>query len=155
VSAFYLDASALVKRYLAEVGSVWIARLSELSSGNSITIAEITQVEVAAALAGRHRASGGISRRERDGAVDLLARHCKHHYQLVATTPLILDRAIALTQQYRLRGYDAVQLATAVTVNEALIAAGFAGIVFITADHDLLAAARAEGLAADNPHAHP
>jgi predicted nucleic acid-binding protein len=155
VSAFYLDASALVKRYLAEIGSTWIVKLTDPSAGNSITIAEITQVEVAAALAGRHRAPGGISRRERDGAVDLLARHCKHQYQLVATTPLILDRAIALTQQYRLRGYDAVQLATAITANEALMTAGVAGIVFVAADNDLLTAARAEGLAADNPQAHP
>jgi hypothetical protein len=60
VSAFYLDASALVKRYLAEIGSAWIVKLSDPSAGHPITIAEITQVEVAAALAGRHRAPGGF-----------------------------------------------------------------------------------------------
>lgn len=155
MKTFYLDASALVKRYLAEVGSNWVANLTDPPTGNSIVIAELTQVEVAAALAGRHRASGGITRRERDGAVALLASHCKYQYQLVTMSPTILGRAIELTQQHRLRGYDAVQLATALTANDRLTTVGLAAVVFVAADNDLLTAARAEGLAAENPHDHP
>jgi len=47
-----------------------------------------------------------------------------------------------------LRGYDAVQLAAA------LATAVLPGLVFVAADDDLLAAAHAEGLAAENHNQH-
>lgn len=152
MSHFFLDSSALVKRYLAETGSHWIVTLTYPQPGNTLNIAEVTQVEVAAALAARHRAPGGISRQLRDGAVNLLAQHCKIEYNLVALNPTIIDRAVALTQNHRLRGYDAVQLATALVLNTVLLKAHLAGLAFITADNDLITAARAEGLTADNPN---
>ncbi len=60
-----------------------------------------------------------------------------------------------LTQRHRLRGYDAVQLATGLAVNEVLVAAGLPGLTFVAADADLVAAARVEGLLADDPNFHP
>jgi hypothetical protein len=155
MSYFFFDSSALVKRYLSERGNAWVLRLTDSTAGNTITLAEITQVEVAAALAARHRAPGGISRRERDGAVDLLAYHCQNEYNLIALNRAILDRAVDLTQNHRLRGYDAVQLATTLMTNEALLAAGLAGLTFVAADNDLLAAAQAEGLPTENPNDYP
>jgi hypothetical protein len=155
VSVFYLDTSALVKRYIAEIGSAWVSALSDPAAGHTIITAEITQVEAAAAIAARHRAPGGITLQERDDAVDLLAVHCTTEYRLVGTNPVILDRAIQLTQNYWLRGYDAVQLATALIVNDQYVAAGLLGLTFVTADDDLIVAARAEGLTADNPNLHP
>lgn len=59
------------------------------------------------------------------------------------------------TQNHRLRGYDAIHLATALTVNAALTAANLPPLIFVAADDDLLAAARAEGLATENPNYHP
>jgi predicted nucleic acid-binding protein len=56
VSVFYLDTSALVKRYLAEVGSAWVVALTDPSIGHTIITAEIAQVEAAAAIAARQRA---------------------------------------------------------------------------------------------------
>jgi uncharacterized protein len=60
-----------------------------------------------------------------------------------------------LTQQYGLRGYDAVQLAAALVANDDLVANGNTPLMFVSADSDLLLAAHAEGLATDNPLAHP
>ena len=59
-----------------------------------------------------------------------------------------------MTQNYRLRGYDAVQLAAALTANAVLTSAGLSPLIFAAADDDLLNAARAEGLAAENPNLH-
>jgi hypothetical protein len=70
-------------------------------------------------------------------------------------TPLILDRAVYLTQNHRLRGYDAVQLATAITANQTFLGAGLIPVTFVAADTDLLAAAQAEGLTTDNPNLYP
>ncbi len=105
MSHVYLDSSALVKRYLSETGSAWIGILTDPTAGDTIVLAEMTQVEVAAALASRHRA-GGISRRERDDMVNLLAKHCQTEYTLIATNRLILHGAIDLALRHRLRGYD-------------------------------------------------
>jgi uncharacterized protein len=155
VSVFYLDTSALVKRYLAEVGSAWVVALTDPSSGHTIVTAELAQVEAAAAIAARQRAPGGITLKERDDAVDLLAVHCTTEYRLVGTNPIILDRAVRLTQNHPLRGYDAIHLATALIVNEQYLTAGLAGLMFVVADNDLVAAAQLEGLAIDNPNLHP
>ncbi len=155
MSLFFLDTSALVKRYFPEVGSAWIEALTDPRAGHTILVSELTRVEAAAAAAAKHRASGGISQAERDAAVNLLVQHCTTEYVMVPPSAAVLDRALELTQRYRLRGYDAVQLATALVVNERYIAAGFMGLTFITADDDLLAATRAEGLNVDDPNQHP
>ncbi|MCX6048957.1 MAG: type II toxin-antitoxin system VapC family toxin [Chloroflexi bacterium] len=147
-----MDSSALVKRYLPELGSHWVANLTDQQNEHIINIAEVTQVEVAAALAARQRAPDGISRQLRDSAVNILAQHCKLEYNLVAMSPYVIDRAVNLTQRYRLRGYDAVQLATALVVNAVLFAANNTALIFVTADKDLLKAAKAEGLTAENPN---
>jgi hypothetical protein len=65
-----------------------------------------------------------------------------------------VNHAVVLAQVHRLRGYDAVQLATALTASSLLVQAGLAQPTFVAADEDLLAAARAQGLAAENPN-HP
>jgi predicted nucleic acid-binding protein len=155
MSSFYLDSSALTKRYLTETGSKWIDTITDPQSGNTIIVAEITRVEVAAAFAARQRAPGGISRKRRDEAVSLLLQHFNSEYQITPVNPRIIGHAVDLTQTYRLRGYDAVQLATALDANATLTAAGLTVLTFIAADSDLLAAARAEGLLVDNPNLHP
>ncbi len=155
MSTFFLDSSALVKRYLTETGSGWVLRLTDPTVGHAVSIAELTEVEVAAALAARHRAPGGITRAERDAAIGLLARHCAGEYTLIPASRAILDRAVDLTQRHRLRGYDAVQLATALAANDSLLRTALPSLTFVAADADLVAAARAEGLGADDPNLHP
>lgn len=123
MSHFYLDTSAVVKRYRPEPGSAWVEALTASTPGHTIILSEITLVEVAAALAAKHRAPGGITQKERDDAVALFLSHCQAEYELVAVSRTIIDRAVILTQNYRLRGYDAMQLATALAANEALTAA--------------------------------
>ena len=108
-------------------------------------------MESAAALAGRHR-SGGITQSERDDLVDLLALHFDASYQQIAIEQPILDRALRLTQYHRIRGYDAVQVATALAVNQQYVAAGLPALTLVSADNDVNSAAQAEGLHAENPN---
>ncbi len=155
MTCYFMDSSALVKRYVHEVGASWTRQLIDPAAGNAILVSEVSRVEVAAALAAKHRAPQGISEGQRNAAVALLLRHCGAEYQLVAINAAVLDRAVTLTQNHRLRGYDAIQLSSALTANDALLAQGQAGLVFVSADADLVLAASAEGLSADNPLAHP
>ncbi len=152
---FYLDTSAVVKRYLPEIGTTWIRGLTDPATGHIVVLGEITLVEVAAAIAAKHRASGSFSRQERDDALTLFLQHYHTEYEVTAIDRTILERAVNLTQNHRLRGYDAVQLATALLTNELLTAAGLSALTFIAADHDLVAAASAEGLDMDDPNLHP
>lgn len=155
MSSFYLDSSALVKRYLTETGSKWIDAVTDPQAGNTLIIAEITRVEVAAAFAARQRSPGGISRKQRDDAVNLMLKHCNEEYRIAHLNQTIIGHAVALTQNYRLRGYDAIQLATALDTNATLSSNGLPTLTFIAADKDLLAAAQSEGLPTDNPNLHP
>lgn len=154
MSSLFFDSSALVKRYLLERGSGWTVVLLDPPRGHAIFTASITRVEVAAAIASRHR-SGAIAQEERDTLINLLLKHCDVQYQQTAIEAPVLGRAVSLTRSYRLRGYDAVQLAAALTLNDALVGAALPSLTMISADDDLNAAAQAEGLAADTPNAHP
>lgn len=154
MSVFFIDSSALVKRYLTETGSTWISTLLDPAAGHTIIVATITQVESAAALAARQR-SGAITQPERDALVDLLALHFDIEYQQIGIEEAVLGRAVALTQSHRLRGYDAVQLAAALVVNTQYVAAGLPGLTLISADEAMNAAASSESLVAENPNTYP
>ena len=152
---YYLDASALVKRYVNEVGSAWIRQITDPPAQNTVLLAEITLAEVAAAFAAQYRARGGITREQRERALSRFLQDCDEHFLLLPVDRLVIDRAVELTQNHRLRGYDAVQLATALVTNEILQAQNLPPLVFVAADDDLLSAAEAEQFPVDNPLNHP
>lgn len=85
MSTWFFDSSALTKRYVTEIGSTWIRHLADPASQHTVLVAEITRVEVAAALATRHRA-GAITAAERDLLAALLLRHFDTEYRLIAIT---------------------------------------------------------------------
>lgn len=60
-----------------------------------------------------------------------------------------------MIDRHPLRAYDAVQLASALRASRALQAARLPPLLFLSADDRLTAAATHEGLATDNPNAHP
>ncbi len=155
MSYFYLDTSALVKRYIVETGTNWVVSLTSPENDHTIGVSEITRVEAAAAIAARHRGPDGTTREERDEAVSLLLVHFDTEYEITPLNPEIIGRAVNLTQNHRLRGYDAIQLATALAANDSLAASNLSALTFIAADEDLVSAARVEGLSADDPNRHP
>ena len=71
------------------------------------------------------------------------------------TAALASKRRAKLTQHHKLRGYDAVQLASALTLNTLLVQQQLTPLTFVASDHDLLAAAQGEGLATEDPTQHP
>ena len=50
VDAYFLDTSALVKKYMAERGSTWIETLTDAESDNTIILARVTWVETLSAF---------------------------------------------------------------------------------------------------------
>ncbi len=152
---YYVDASALVKRYADESGSTWVRQITDPSAQQAILLAEITLAEVAAALAAKHRAPGGITQEQRDRVLSRFLQDCAEHFVLLPLDRPVIDRAVELTQCHRLRGYDAVQLATALVATETMHMQNLLSPVFVAADGDLLTAAATEHLPVENPLSHP
>ena len=151
---YFFDSSGLTKRYASETGSAWVETITDLASGNSIFIAEITQVEVTAAIARKMR-GGFLNITDGNLAFAKIQHDCNDEYLLVEINSINLQEAIDLVKKHFLRGYDAVQLAVALKTNRENISFGLPPIIFVSADNDLNNAALAEGLAVENPNNYP
>ncbi len=136
------------------MGSTWVRQIIDSSAQNIILIAEITLAEVAAALAAKQRAPKGITREQRDLILSQFLDDCAEHYVLLQVDRSVIDRAVELTQDHRLRGYNAVQLATALVTCDTLHSQDLPLPVFVASDTDLLTAASAERLSVENPLDH-
>ena len=75
-------------------------------------------------------------------------------YRLIDLTPLLVDRAMTMAGTYGLRGYDAVQLATAVEIHVRGLTLGLPALTLVSADEELSRAARVEGLSVEDPNTH-
>ena len=150
---YYLDSSALVKRYVVETGSAWVSSLFDFALNNEIFIGAVTSVEIIAAITRRTR-RGTITAPDAAAARSLFRTDLLFDYQIVEITDIVINRAMLLAELHELRGYDALQLAAASEINSFLIGSGLPPITFISADNDLNAAALSEGLIVDNPDAH-
>jgi predicted nucleic acid-binding protein len=152
-AVFYLDTSALVKRYVVEPGSSWLAQLCSQESEKTIATALITQAEAAAAFARKTR-DGTLLSADLTRILQDLAHDFTREYVTVEINHGLVERAVNLTTRHKLRGYDAVQLAAALELNSILLAAKLASATFVAADDELLAAAQIEGLLIANPNDH-
>ena len=148
---YFLDASAVVKRYADEAGSAWVRQITDPQAQNTILLSEITLAEVTAALAAKQRAPKGITLEHRNRVLSRFFQDCDEHFTLVSIDRSVIDRAVDLAQRYRLRAYDAVQLATALEASAITQAQALPALTFVAADTDLLTAAAAEHLSVENP----
>lgn len=153
MTTFYVDSSALIKRYVSETGSDWVQALCDPAAGHVLALAHIGLVEIAAALGIKYR-QGALSGTLRDGLLYDLQQDARQQYWLIDVDQALILRALALTRQHKLRGYDAVHLAAALFLRDTLAAYQLPGPGLLSADVELLEAAQAEGLATDNPNLH-
>lgn len=143
----YLDTSALIKRFVAEKGSPLIRSI--VAAPESVATAKIAYAEVYA----------GLRRRKREGSLPEAQYHlaCRQFerdwraYVRVDLLDEVLFLARDLIQRHPLRGFDAIHLASALSLQNSL----GKGITFAAADERLLLASEAEGLRPLNPEAGP
>jgi len=152
VAGYYFDSSALVKRYAYESGTDWVLRVTDPTSDNEIVVARIAGAEVLAAIVRKQRA-GEVSGIQAQQAVADFEADFETEYDVIEVTPAVVMRAMDLIKRYGLRGYDSIQLACAMEVNEVRLLVGLASLVFVSADGRLNEVARAEGLPVEDPSA--
>lgn len=153
MSHYYLDASALVKRYVDEPGSDWLRATIALAQPPLSFTSRMTIVEVISAFARRVR-DGSLTYEEFATARDAFQGDCLNEYQIMPPTMTVIDLTCTLLEQHPLRAYDAVHLATALGAQQFLVAQSYPSLTFLSADDRLNHAAAAEGLAVDNPNHH-
>lgn len=139
----YLDTSALVKRFVSEVGSDEVHRL--LRRGEPVASATIAYAELYSGLTRRHR-EGGLSPLQ----YRLACRRFERDWMALVKVELgaeILVSAQGLIQRHGLRAFDAIHLASAL----GLQTAANERVTFVAADQRLLEAAVGERLATINP----
>ena len=146
---YFLDISAIVKRYVLETGTAWVRTQAAPATGNFIYLARITEVEVTAAIA-RRRGQPGLSVAEANAALGLFRQDFAQDYRIAEITVPLLRQAALLADAHALRGYDAVQLAAALEVRLQVPL-----LILVSGDGDLNTAATAEGLPVENPNMHP
>ena len=159
MAVYYFDASAAAKLYLPETGSRWVTNLlqARATAGDwehAIHLTRIGVVEVAAAIA-RRRRMGLLPQDQQSRLYQRFLADSRQRFDLLFLGDPTFDLAADLTQRHPLRGYDAVHLAAALRLRAFLVAAGLSAPVFVTADANLCAVARAEGLTAENPNDYP
>lgn len=132
----YLDTSALVKLYVNEPGTAEVQRLVDRAT--RLSTSQLTYVEARAAFARRLR-EGRVSH---EGYLQLvrLLEHEWEFYLRLDVSEQVVKLAGQLAERHGLRAYDAVQLASALSVQPRAV------VEFIAADGPLLKAAAQEGL---------
>lgn len=134
----YFDTSALIKRFVSEKGSPLVQTV--VGRDETVATAKIAYAEIFAGLTRKLR-EGNLSRAQ----YGLACRQFESDWQAYLRVELqdsILLLARDLIRRYPLRGFDAVHLASAVSLKAAL----GEDITFAAADARLLRAAAAENL---------
>jgi len=140
---YFLDSSALVKRYVAETGTDLVTTL--LEDKEKLAVSWLALPETLAA----------ITRRAKGSAVsDADLTRVRTQFALDWQKMLVIDVAGAplngvetLIARHALRGADSIHLASALWLGQATKTP----VIFVAADTELLAAANAERLETINP----
>jgi predicted nucleic acid-binding protein len=159
MAVYFFDTSALAKRYAPEVGTQWVKGLTDPAAGHIIYIARITGAEILSAIwrkvSGNHLTPAEGAKVAAGFRSDFATL-----YQIIEVTDAVVARAMTLIETYRLKGYDGVQLAAALEINDELVAIGMPvmgvpALTLISSDQELNTAAAGAGLVVDDPNNHP
>jgi len=150
VTIYFLDSSALVKRYVAEKGSVWFHPLSPLPSQITLVVSRITWVEVCSSLA-RLARENRLSPADLAAVLDSFQRDWDNQYQVIELDDSLARSAADLLFRHSLRAFDAIQLASCLRLKRAAAALASDAVTFVASDDRLIAAAVAEQVVIVNP----
>ncbi len=140
----YLDTSALVKRYYRELGTKIVQEL--IINSSIIVVSKIAYAEIISALM-RKRREGMLSMDDYQRVLAGFKNDWSNFYVVIELTDDIINRTEGLIENYPLRGFDAIHLASALVFQDELNM----DLTFICSDNRLLEAARRENLQIVNP----
>jgi predicted nucleic acid-binding protein len=151
VASYYLDTSALDKRYAQEVGTAGMLVLTDPAQAHALYTIRLTGPQMIAALFRKVRI-GQISQADATRAAANFRVDWRYQYQIIEIQADLAERAMELAENHGLRGYDAVHLAAALELHSARVLRQLSLLTFVSADDEQLRVAQAEGLQVDNPN---
>ena len=135
----YLDTSALIKRYVNEAGSSNVYDWIRSADDKATTM--VTRAEMSAGF-NRLLRMKHLSQKDYEDTLEEFRADWWDYHRLPVTEPLVA-RADRLACEHILRGYDAIHLAAALTLQELLSLP----VTLVTYDRELAEAAQASGMA--------
>lgn len=154
----FFDSSSLVKKYISETGTSWVLSIFNAAPAHEIYVSRITEVEATAAIA-RRKKGGSLSASDVALALQQLISDFLIRFRILDVAAIVATQACAIAEAHALRGYDAVQLASAVHIYNRLLSLGTnpaqVSFTFISSDRELNSAGQIEGLTIENPNNYP
>lgn len=98
MNILYVDTSALVKRYVKELGYSWMRRAMSARTNNRTFLSELGTLELEVAFT-RKMLETSISPTERDAMVRLFHRHLARQYETLPISDQVLTRARQLVRR--------------------------------------------------------
>jgi uncharacterized protein len=150
-NSFYVDASALAKRYIPENGSSLVDSILDTAPADRIYILNIGTAEVMSILV-RNRNAGIISRAEFVQAAASFTTEIVGVKDIakVSVTSRLITASFPLIVAHSINSTDALVLKSALAIARRLRSADD-DLVLIASDRRLVRAAQAEGLMTFNP----
>jgi uncharacterized protein len=149
MNVFYLDTSALVKRYHEENGTIPVNRLldSIISGASKGVISSLALLETLSAI-NRKRSEGMIDRSGFEKIVSVFYEEL-HHLKILSIDDRKIASSIPYIMKYNLNSADSLHLTTA--LSEKPLMGKNDRYFFVCCDNRLLKAARKEKLKTVNP----
>ena len=156
MALYFLDSSAIVKRYFQEQGHGWIETLHKADQGHTLYIAQAALVEVVASICRKAREQD-MPPEERNATIEDFRRDVRSFYNAWIVDNALYTAAGDLCRTHRLRAYDATQLACAIAIREDIsemqpLEAEPPNVIFVSADRGLLTVALVEGFKIEDPN---
>jgi uncharacterized protein len=151
VNRYFLDTSALAKRYIPEIGTPWINRITTTTADQIILLSQLAWVELQSAISRRQRENALTPAQSQTLSLNFQT-HWQTDYHIITVDQTLLNLATELIKKHPLRAYDAVQLASALIIQPDLPDPQTNPFTFVSADDRLLAIAQLEGLTIFNPN---
>jgi len=154
MATYFLDTSAIIKRYFPEQGHTWLVTLCDPAQDHKLYISQVALVEVVAGMCRKAREQS-ITVAERDTHINTFRQDIQDSYSIRLVTTAMYISAGDLCRSHILRAYDAVQLACVLNLRDEALANEVAAPIFVCADINLINVAVAEGLRVENPNNYP
>ena len=148
MALFYLDTSALLKRYRTEQGTDVVTELLENSTPDDrLYISVLAVLEFTSGIL-RLVKGGQLSEGIAEGILASFRQDVRYLFRTWPLNEEITNSAVTVVEEHRLRSADAIHLATALAISSVQPEVIF---VLVSSDHELLDATAAAGLTVLDP----
>jgi len=141
---YFLDSSALVKRYVEETGTTRMVEL--ITSDELLVVARLAQVEIVATAVRRAKANE-IEPDDLIAMLQVVDHEFRSRFEIIELGGATIARSIDVAQVHALKAADSIQLASALLATSS----DQRQPIFVSADVELNEAARSEGFQIETP----